>query len=176
LKQRNSPASFQLAWTKETDMTKRVSQFWLPGLVTLLLSMGFLALIQIFGSHPWMVARHRNQWSLVAPVAVIYLPWLLSLPLVGAIGAYLSQRAGGTRQAVFCSIVFPVVPYLGLFLLGFPIALIIEDNVAHNLMFATFFVGLLAWVLAPGAALLLGGWSTQLLVSRWLGSRQIAGS
>ncbi len=96
----------QIARRKEDPMTNRVKQLWLPGLVTFVLSMGFLALAQIFGPKPWILT-----WG-HPPVALFYLPWLFSLPLVGAVGAYLSHRAGGSRRAIFSSIVFPVLPFL----------------------------------------------------------------
>src|ERR1700719_582016 len=57
----------QTARTKESMMTNRVKQLWVPSLLTLLLSMGLLALIQVFGPNPWLVAR-KSSWSLVAPV------------------------------------------------------------------------------------------------------------
>jgi hypothetical protein len=90
-------------------------------------------------------------------------------------GAYLSNRAGGSQRAVFSSIVFPVLPYLALFLVAVPVALILDDHVAHNVMFRALFVGLLAWVLIPGAALLSGGLLAQFVLSRRLGSQRIAG-
>jgi hypothetical protein len=164
----------QAARTKEKIMTNRVKQFWFPSLLTLLLSMGLLMLIQVFGPNPWLVAR-KSGWSLVAPVAVIYIPWLLSLPLIGAMGAYLSNRAGGSQRAVFSSIVFPVLPYLAFFLVALPVMAIFNDRLAHNIMFGALFVGLFAWVLAPGAALLAGGLLVQFLLSRRLDSRRIAG-
>jgi len=163
----------QSAKTKENIMTNRVKQFWLPSLVTMLLTMGLLALIQIFGPNPWMVAR-KSAWSLIAPVAVIYLPWLLSLPLVGGLGAFLSFRSGGSQRAVFSSIVFPVLPYLVFFLLALPVMAIFNDRLAHNIMFGALFVGLFAWVLAPGAALLAGGLLAQFFLSRRLDSGRIA--
>ena len=165
----------QTARTKENIMTNRVKQFWLPALLTLLLSMGLLMLIQVFGPNPWLVAR-KSGWSLVAPVAVVYLPWLLSLPLIGAMGAYLSNRGGGSQRAVFASIVFPVLPYLVFFVVALPVMAIFNDQLAHNIMFGALFVGLFAWVLAPGAALLAGGLLGQFFLSRRLDSRRIAGS
>jgi len=99
----------------------------------------------------------------------------LSLPVIGAMGAYLSRRAGGSRRAVFSSIVFPVLPYLAFFLLALPVMAIFNDRLAHNIMFGALFVGLFAWVLAPAAALLAGGLLTQFLLSRRLDSRRIAG-
>ena len=155
-------------------MTNRVRQFWLPSLLTRLFTMGLLALIQIFGPNPWTVAR-KTKWSLIAPAAVVYLPWLLSLPVVGAIGAYLSIRAGGSRRAVFSSILFPVLPYLVFFLVGVPVIAIFNDRVAHNFMIPVYFVGLFAWVLAPAVALLTGGFLVQLFISPRLASRGIAG-
>jgi len=165
----------QTARTKENIMTNRVKQFWFPALVTLLLSMGLLMLIQVFGPSPWTVSR-KSGWTFVAPVAVIYLPWLLSLPVIGAIGAYLSNRGGGSRRAVFSSIVFPVLPYLAFFVVALPVIAIFNDYLAHHIMFGALFLGLFAWVLAPGAALLVGGWLTQLFLSRRLDSGRIASS
>lgn len=152
----------QSAKREENVMSNRVRQFWLPSLGTLVLSLGLLALIQIFGPNPWTVAR-KSRWSLIAPVAVVYLPWLLSLPVIGAMGAYLSIRAGGSRRAVFSSIVFPVLPYLIFFLIGAPMAAILDHHVARNIMIPVYFIGLFAWVLAPGVALAMGGLLAHLL-------------
>ena len=155
-------------------MTNRVKQFWLPSLLTLFLSMGLLMLVQFFGPNPWVIAR-KSAWSLIAPVAVIYLPWLFSLPLIGATGAYLSNRAGGSRRAMLTSIAFPVLPYFTFFLVALPVTAIFSDRLGHNIMFLALFVGLLAWVVAPAAALLTGGALVQLFLSRRLDSRRIVG-
>jgi len=163
------------ARTKENVMTNRVKQFWLPSLLTLFLSMGLLMLVQFFGPNPWVIAR-KSAWSLIAPVAVIYLPWLFSLPLIGAMGAYLSNRAGGSRRAMLTSIVFPVLPYFAFFLVALPVTAIFNDRLGHNIMFLALFVGLLAWVVAPAGALLAGGALVQFFLSRRLDSRRIVGS
>lgn len=170
----------QTARRKENNMTNRVRQLWLPGFLTLATSMSLLALIGTFGPRPpifhptdaYNVSFQLQGWSMIAPVAVVYVPWLLALLLIGALGAQLSHRAGASRRVVFLSILFPLLPYSTFFLIGFPLSLILgEKNFTHNIMFSAFLVGLVAWVLLPGAALLAGGMPTQLLLSRRLSSR-----
>jgi len=160
---------------KENIMNDRVRQFWFPSLLTLLSSMGLLMVIQSLGPNPWIVAR-RSGWSLIAPVAVIYLPWLFLLPLIGAVGAYLSNRAGGSQRAMFSSIVFPVLPYLAFFLLALPVTALFNESLGHNIMFLALFLGLLVWVVAPGAALLTGGALARTFLSRRSDARRIVSS
>lgn len=173
----------QMARAKGSNMTNRVRQLWLPGFLTLFTSMSLLVLIDSFGPRPQVVHVQPNDaynvslqlrsWSVIAPVAVVYVPWLLTLLLIGASGAYLSHRAGASRRVAFLSILFPVLPYSAFFLIGFPLSLILgEKNFTHNIMFSAFLVGLVAWVLFPGAALLAGGLPTQLLLSQQLSARR----
>lgn len=161
----------QTARRRENIMSNRIMQLWLPGLLTFVISTGALALLQKFGPKPWVLARSGG-----FPLAVLYIPWFLSLPLIGAMGAYLSHRAGGSRRAVFSSIVFPVLPFLASILVVLPVSLIFDRFIAHNTapMFA--FMALLGWVLAPGVALIAGGLPVQLFFSRRLASRRIAGN
>ena len=141
---------------QEAYMTKRVAQFWLPAFVTLLLSMVLLAVIQVYGPNPWVTPMPGGRLRM-SPVAVVYVAWLVLLPFVGALGAYLSKRAGGGPRAIFASILFPVFPYVAFFVIGLPIAIMLDDHIAHNIMIPAFFVGLTAWVIFPSAALLAGG-------------------
>lgn len=145
-------------------MTNRVKQIWLPGFLMLFLSMILLQLIQFIGPKPLFVSIQG--WRMTAPVAVIYVPWLLSLLPIGAIGAYLASRAGASRRAMLLSIIFPVVPYFVFFLVAFPVALILDDHIAHNVMLSALLVGVVAWVVLPGVALLAGGLPVQVLKSR----------
>lgn len=154
----------QTARRTERVMTNRVRQYWLPGFVALFLSMMLLMANEFIGIKPLIVSAHGSQLS--APVAVIYVPWLLFLVPIGAMAAYLAGRAGGSQRAMFLSTVFPVLPHLAFFLVVFPVALILGDHVAHNVMPSALFLGLAAWVVVPGAALLAGGLPTQFFVSR----------
>jgi hypothetical protein len=162
----------QIARRKGSTMTSRVKQWWLPGFVALFLSMVLLMANELMGAKPLIVSAHGSQMT--APVAVIYVPWLLLLVPIGAIAAYLARRAGAPQRAIFLSIVFPVLPHLALFLVVFPVALILDDHVAHNIMISALFMGLAAWVLLPGVALLAGGLPMQILRSRRSASGQAA--
>jgi hypothetical protein len=155
---------------KELPMNKRVSQFWLPALLTIFLAMVFLMVIEEVGPKPWVSSAQPLRMT---PVAVVYFAWLLTLPFVGALGAYLSRRAGARPSVVFSSVIFPIFPYLAFFVIGLPIAVILDDHVAHNIMLPAFFVGFAAWVILPGIALLAGGLLAQCF-SKCLSARRAA--
>ncbi len=149
-------------------MDKRVRQLWIPGFLTLILSMLFLMALQRLGLRPRIV------WS--GPNAILlYMPWLLSLPFFGALGAYVSSRAGGSRGTVLFVSVFPVLALTGAFLLMFPIGLAIEGITGSQGDFSIVAASLLrdgiGWILVPGAALLGGGLLAHLLFSTRSSSR-----
>lgn len=148
---------------KELQMNKRVLQFWFPAFLTVLLAMVGLMAIEMLGPKPWVSSAGPLR---VTPVAVIYFAWIATLPFIGALGAWLSTRAGAAPHVVFSSILFPVLPYLGFFAIGLPIAILLGDKVAHNIMLPAFFVGFGAWVMLPAIALLVGGMPVQFLSGR----------
>jgi hypothetical protein len=160
------------ARTKEDAMTDRVKQVWLPGFLTLFLSMMLLMAIQFFGPKPVFVST--SGWRMTAPVAVIYVPWLVSLLLIGAIGAYLAGRAGASPRSTLLAILFPVLPYSVFFVIWIPVSLILDDHVAHNTMFSALLLGFVAWAVLPGMALLAAGLPLQILRSRRSGSGDTA--
>lgn len=151
----------QAARRQEDNMTDRVKQFWIPGILSFVLAEGLLALFQKFGPRPLIFS-----WSGQPPVAMFYVPWLVTLPLIGALAAYLSRRAGGSQRSTLLSAVFPVLPFLGLFLVAFPVSLAIENHVEHTIMEWAFLMALLGWVVVPGVALLAGGLPVQFLRAR----------
>jgi hypothetical protein len=157
----------EAARRKEDIMSNRVTQLWLPGIVTFVLSMGFLALAQIYGPKPWILS-----WG-HPPMAVVFIPWLFALPLVGAVGAFLSHRAGGSRRAIFFSIIFPVVPFLAAILLITPVILAFDRFIAHNPVPASIPVAVLGLVFLPGVALLVGGLPMRAFIARRFGAGRV---
>ena len=151
-------------------MKKRLHQLWIPGFLTFILSTVFLMTLQKQDFQPRIVF-----WSVL-----FYAPWLMSLPVCGAIGAYLSSRAGGSRGTVLLASVFSVLALAAAFLLLFPIDLFVERIIGTQVDFSIVASALLregiGWILVPGAALLVGGLLVQFLLSRRLTSRSVAGS
>lgn len=152
-------------------MEKRVRQLWIPGFLTLILSMVFLTALQRLGLRPRIV------WS--GPNAILlYMPWLVALPFFGALGAYVSSRAGGSRGSVVFASVFPVLALTTAFLLMFPIGLMIERITGRPVDFSVVATVLLrdgiGWILVPGAALLVGGLLAHFLLSTTSSSRRRA--
>jgi hypothetical protein len=136
--------------TEEDPMNERTKNLWLPGLVMLFLSSVLLMYITRFGPFPKMV------WLDARQPLLLYVPWLVSLPVFGALGAYWSRRAGGHVRARIAVGVFPVLMLAGAFFMILPIAILFDRNIPFSMFVTSFGLMLLGWVLIPGAALLLG--------------------
>ncbi len=156
---------------REQPMKKRVWQLWIPGFLTLILSTFFLITLQQYGLQPRIVRSGSN-------TVLLYLPWLLSLPFFGALGAYVSSRAGGSRGTVLFVSVFPAIALTGAFLFMFPFGLTIQLIMGRPIDFSRVASVLLkdgiSWILVPGAALLGGGLLAHLLLSTRSSSRDTA--
>ena len=149
-------------------MQKRAQQLWIPGFLTLILSMVFLVTLQRLGFNARIVSWRDSD-------VLLHAPWLVSLPFFGALGAYISSRAGGTRGTVLLASIFPALALTLAFLLMFPIGLILEWIIGRRVDFSTAATALLrdgiGWILVPGAALLAGGFMAQFLFLRRLDFR-----
>ena len=128
-------------------MNNRISTLWLPGLVSLTFAMGFLMALRTFGPKPHIV------WIGRMPM-LLYVPWLVVLPLAGAAGAHLSRRSGGNLPACIAAGLFPAVVLFGLVCLGLSDMAIANQLDRPQWLYIT--VGLLNWAILPGGALLLG--------------------
>jgi len=135
------------AKSEEGLMNYRTRSLWLPALTTLLGASVSLALFQYLGMRPRLVWVGNMGMS-------FYWPWLATLPLFGAIGAYLSQRAQAPASARLASGLSPALVMLIVMCLILPWALAIDGF--SFLRFISFGLGLINWVLIPACALLLG--------------------
>ena len=157
-------------------MNARTSRLWIPSLVTLtasfiaLVAFGFLGLPPgPLGSRP-----HHEEWSSHLITGIKsghdtvneYTVWVMVLPFVGALGAWLSRRAGGTRRDVVISGVFPALAWLTIVLI---VLSFIASPGVGTLIEPVGLVGLIAvLVLIPGASLLIGVLAYS-AVTKWRG-------
>lgn len=165
---------------KEYPMNARTSRIWLPSFVTLVLSVITLVSFALVGlapgpfqspqSHTADLFRmhssdsHHEIWwgqllsgftSGVRPVNE-YTVWLMTLPFLGALGAHLSRRAGGSRRDTIISGVFPAMAWLTIALVVLSFAASLGQRL-ETLITPVGPLGVLALlVLIPGACLLAG--------------------
>lgn len=152
-------------------MQERMHQLWIPGFLTLTLSMIFLIALEKHGFHPRLVGSGPN-------TILFYAPWLTSLPFLGALGAYLSARRGGLAGTALLSSLFPVLALTGAFLLMFPIGWVAERIIGRPSGFGIVATAILrdgiGWILVPGVALIAGGLFVHLLFNRRSWSKETA--
>jgi hypothetical protein len=84
------------AKSEEESMNNRTKGFWLPAMVNLLAAMTLLMLMQRAGMQPRLIWVNAADGKFAL---VFYFPWLMALPLLGAAGAYLAQRAQAENMA-----------------------------------------------------------------------------
>jgi hypothetical protein len=83
-----------IAKRREQPMKKRLQQLWIPGFLTLALSMIFLITRQKLGFQPRIIGRGPN-------MILFYVPWLASLPFFGALGSGNRSYGGWIARATF---------------------------------------------------------------------------
>lgn len=134
-------------------MNHRTKSIWVPGLVCTLAAMGSRMLLVMVGIEP----RVLNAGSKMASAGLeIYLPWLVMLPVIGALAAYLSRRGDGRRPALIVAALFPCLVFVGLFILGLTVTVLSRHPTPPRELFFAFAVAELNWIVIPGAALFLG--------------------
>jgi hypothetical protein len=77
--------------SKEGDMNERTRKFWLPALASISAACILVAVIAQLSYLPRIVMMRSGT------AAFAYPAWLLGQPGLGALGAYFSRRAGGSR-------------------------------------------------------------------------------
>jgi hypothetical protein len=126
------------------DMDVHIKRVWLPGAASCLLFFG-LYWILIF------LPFDKNRFQFIS------IPYLV-LPLVGALGAYLSRRLKGSVLERIVSALFPVFAFVALFAVGIVYGSVFEGK---PFTLAHFLSGLsltLVFIGVGGLLLLLGAW------------------
>jgi hypothetical protein len=170
------------ARVKENTMNPRTSRLWLPSLVTLAASFITLVAFGFLGLQPGPLGSrpHHEEWSSHIITGIAggrdtvneYTVWLMVLPFVGALGARLSSRAGGTLRDIVISGVFPALAWLTIVLIVLSFAASLGPGV-ETLMAPVGPLGLITLlVLIPGAGLLIGVVAYS-VVTKW--RRKLAG-
>jgi hypothetical protein len=136
------------AETEEGNMNYRTKALWLPAFCTFTLSMGLLALLQISGLRPSFFL-----WSRFIP---IHIPWLIALPIIGAIGAFWSKRAGGELSYRLLVSQAPIIIWFSVLLIVLALSLVTDGHVPFVLKLNALLTYIVAWVLLPSLALFLG--------------------
>jgi hypothetical protein len=140
-----------LAKRGEENVNIRTKCFWMPGLVSLTASMGWLEILQRANLDARIPLPHAG------PPILSYFVWLMTLPIFGAMGAYLSRRVGGDRGVRLAAGLFPSIAMLGLMCFLAVRIVFYEKNgfvIRHPAYFLAFAV--FPWVVFPALALLLG--------------------
>jgi len=130
-------------------MNNRTKSLWLPGMVNLIVAPGVLMILQKLGVQPRVV------W--VGKMAMVfYLPWLITLPLFGALGAWLAKRADGSTWYRLAAGLAPALAMLGTFALILPLDFALGRPHLSGFPWFYFALTLLVWVGLPAGALMLG--------------------
>lgn len=132
-------------------MNRRTSTLWLPALASFGSASLFLLALTLISRQPSYLVR------LQAGLAFwFYVAWLLTQVLSGALGAFLSGRAGGTSTARMAAAAFPAIVMLGLWAFVIPVSALAEHNTYVTQHPVRYALGIFVWVLPPAFALLLG--------------------
>jgi hypothetical protein len=88
--------------------------------------------------------------------AILCLPWLLLLPLIGAIGAYMSRQANEVGLQVYLAGTFPAPVIAAILAVIFPFAFFVDKRIAPDFKLGSLAAMTFSWVILPGLALAAG--------------------
>ena len=136
---------------KEDAMNMRVRQLWAPVLSTFLVSVSvqFVAL-RVPQLPPWVFFTRNGVSIVLAPL------WMLALPFIGALGAWLSLRAGGNTRDRLLTALGSAWLNGAIMTLGVPLSMVIERHFSLSIKLTAYIVYMIAWCLVPAVLLALG--------------------
>jgi hypothetical protein len=136
---------------KQDDMSMRVRQLWAPVLFTSLISVAvqFVAL-RVPQLPPWVFFTRNGVSIVLAPL------WMLALPFIGALGAWLSLRAGGNTRDRLLTALGSAWLNGAIMTLGVPLSMIIERHFSLSIKLTAYMAYMIASCLVPAVLLALG--------------------
>jgi hypothetical protein len=132
-------------------MNTRVRQLWIPVLSTFLASASvqFVAL-RVPQVPPWVFFTRNGVSIVLAPL------WLLALPFIGALGAWLSLRAGGNMRDRLVSALASAWLMGGIMTVGVLLSPIVERHFSLSIKLTAYIAYMIAGCLVPAVLLALG--------------------
>jgi len=139
----------EIRHAEEETMSPTAKTLWVPGV-----SMLFCSFILLLGMTRLVPP---TTWILPNGQVLLMAPWLFCYLVFGALGAWWSRRAGGSRATRFFSGMFPLALHLAIFFLPMIIAVAsatprFPEHVQLRFLLD---IGLL-WLVIPGVALAIG--------------------
>lgn len=134
----------------EGVMNHRTKSVWIPGLVSLTLASGFLALLQVWGVRPNII------WTRSGLALLFYVPWLVAQPAFGAIAAYISRQNGGEWHERLTATLLPAGAMVAAFCVAICLAIALSDTTDYKITAIGLSMYIVSWAVVPGLALALG--------------------
>lgn len=137
------------AKAEEHPMNNRTRSLWIPAMANLIAAPGLLMILQKLAVQP------RVLW--IGDMAmVLYLPWLITLPIFGAFGAFLAKRTQAHMMNRLIVGLSPALAILGSFALLLPVSLVVDRHRLQDFPLAYFALTIVNWVVLPAFALFIG--------------------
>ncbi len=149
-------AQIQRAKSHNSAINDRTRQLWLPGLASLTAANLLLMAVSSASRSTQAVSAHGSAAFPGLTIISDYLPWLAAQPLVGALGAWLSWRAGANPLTRLFAALFPSLVMLGCWGLFIPLSSILQKE-AWTLQHPVYVtLGAVVWVIPGMMGLALG--------------------
>lgn len=152
---------FCVAVSEAGRLNERTRRLWLPGFASMsaaglfVLAAGIVSDPSRFtselGLRPQSLLRVES-----GPGRTFYISWVIAHLLFGAVGAFMSRRAGGTRGARILAGMFPALAMFVLCGIVIPISAFAQHNLFVERHPMTLVFGTVIWAVIPGIALLVG--------------------
>jgi hypothetical protein len=132
-------------------MSMRLRQLWAPVLFTALISVAvqFVAL-RVPQLPPWVFFTRNGVSIVLAPL------WMLALPFIGALGAWLSLRAGGSTRDRLLTALGSAWLMGGIMTAGVLLSPIFERHFSLSIKLTAYILYMIAGCLVPAILLALG--------------------